>query len=166
MKAPAGYNIYKPSKAFKAKPGDPVTVTVTNAKTATTPPPAEKATDKPSEKPSDKSSPDKPGKDEDTPAPSASGTPTSNETASPAPSGSLAHTGADATPWLIGGAGVLIVADARTTPPTTAPPRADPPTALRKAPGMHPLIPGALSWARVRCERRRGAARRTRVTLA
>lgn len=102
VKAPAGYNIYKPSKAFKDKPGAPVTVTVTNAKTATTPPPAEK--------PRDKLSPDKPGKDEDTPAPSASGTPTSNETASPAPSGSLAHTGAGATPWLIGGAGVLIVA--------------------------------------------------------
>jgi hypothetical protein len=85
VKAPAGYNIYKPSKAFKAKPGDPVTVTVTNAKNATTPPPSEKPTDKPTEKPSDKPSQDKPGKDEDTPAPSASGTPTSNETASPAP---------------------------------------------------------------------------------
>ena len=110
MKAPAGYNIYKPSKAFKAKPGDPVTVTVTNAKTATTPPSTEKPTDKPSEKPSGKPSPDKPGRDEGTPAQSASGTPTSNETASLAPSSSLAHTGADATPWLIGGAGVLIVA--------------------------------------------------------
>lgn len=28
----------------------------------------------------------------------------------PAPTGSLAHTGADATPWLIGSAGVLIAA--------------------------------------------------------
>ena len=114
VKAPAGYDLYKSSKAFKAKPGDPVTVTVTNAKTASTSPSTEKPTDKPTEKPSDKPSPDKPGKDEDTPAPSASGTPTSNETASstaaPAPAGSLAHTGADATPWLIGGAGVLIVA--------------------------------------------------------
>ncbi|MFE7709225.1 LAETG motif-containing sortase-dependent surface protein [Streptomyces sp. NPDC057486] len=56
-----------------------------------------------------------PGKDEDTSTPSASGTPTSDETvsstAAPAPAGSLAHTGADATPWLIGGAGVLIAAD-------------------------------------------------------
>ncbi|WP_435217961.1 SpaA isopeptide-forming pilin-related protein [Streptomyces sp. bgisy034] len=114
VKAPAGYDIYKPSKEFKAKPGDPVTVTVTNAKTATTPPPTHKPTDKPTEKPSDKPSPDKPGKDEDVPAPSASGTPPSDETASstaaPAPAGSLAHTGADATPWLIGGAGVLIAA--------------------------------------------------------
>ncbi|MFD4954024.1 LAETG motif-containing sortase-dependent surface protein [Streptomyces sp. NPDC058451] len=109
-KAPAGYDLYKPTKTFTAGPGAPVTVTVTNAKTATTSPPSERPTDKPTEKPSDKPSPDKPGKDEDTPAPSASGTPTSNETASSAPSGSLAHTGADATPWLIGGAGVLIVA--------------------------------------------------------
>ncbi|MEE4495059.1 SpaA isopeptide-forming pilin-related protein [Streptomyces sp. BE230] len=118
VKAPDGYEIYKPSKAFKAKPGDPVTVTVTNAKTATTPPPTEKPTDKPSDKPTDKPSdrptPDKPGKDEGTPAASASAsdTPTTDETASstaaPAPAGSLAHTGADATPWMIGGAGVLI----------------------------------------------------------
>ncbi|MGV9645306.1 SpaA isopeptide-forming pilin-related protein [Streptomyces sp. NPDC003514] len=106
VKAPAGYDLYKPSKAFKAKPGDPVTVTVTNAKTATSPPPTEKPTDKPSS--------EKPGKDEAAPAPSASGTPTSDEatssTAAPAPTGSLAHTGADAAPWLIGGAGLLITA--------------------------------------------------------
>ncbi|MFD9224911.1 collagen binding domain-containing protein [Streptomyces sp. NPDC060064] len=106
VKAPEGYDIYKPSKAFKAKPGDPVTVTVTNAKTATIPPPTEK--------PTDKATPGKPGKDEDTSAPSASGTPTADATASstaaPAPAGSLAHTGADATPWLVGGAGVLIAA--------------------------------------------------------
>ncbi|MEV1088921.1 MSCRAMM family protein [Streptomyces microflavus] len=122
VKAPDGYEIYKPSKAFKAKPGDPVTVTVTNAKTATTPPPTEKPTDNPSDKPTDKPSdrptPDKPGKDEGSPAPSASAsatvTPTTDETASstaaPTPAGSLAHTGADATPWMIGGAGVLIAA--------------------------------------------------------
>ncbi|MEV7731631.1 SpaA isopeptide-forming pilin-related protein [Streptomyces sp. NPDC088921] len=110
VKAPAGYEIYTSVKAFKAKPGDPVTVTVTNAKTVTTPPRTEKPTDQPSNRPT----PDKPGQDEDNPAPSASGTPTSDETASstaaPTPAGSLAHTGADATPWLIGGAGVLIAA--------------------------------------------------------
>ncbi|MGI5457574.1 SpaA isopeptide-forming pilin-related protein [Streptomyces sp. CA-249302] len=114
VKAPAGYDLYKPSKEFKAKPGDPVTVTTTNAKTATTPPPTEKPTDKPTDKPSDKPTPGKPGKDEETPPPSESATPTSDETASstaaPAPEGSLAHTGADATPWLLGGAGLLIVA--------------------------------------------------------
>ncbi|MFI9829700.1 SpaA isopeptide-forming pilin-related protein [Streptomyces sp. NPDC051913] len=114
VKAPAGYDLYKPSKEFKAKPGDPVTVTTTNAKTATTPPPTERPTDKPTDKPSDEPTPGKPGKDQDTPAPSESATPTSDETASstaaPAPEGSLAHTGADATPWLLGGAGLLIVA--------------------------------------------------------
>ncbi|MEV6396024.1 LPXTG cell wall anchor domain-containing protein [Streptomyces sp. NPDC051907] len=113
-------------------------MTVTNAKTATTPPPTDKPTEKPTEKPSDKPTQDKPGKDEDTPAPSASGIPAAGETASstaaPDPEGSLAHTGADATPWLIGG-GLLIAAGGgalfaarrrRTdTPPTTAPPRAD-----------------------------------------
>ncbi|MFC9948255.1 SpaA isopeptide-forming pilin-related protein [Streptomyces pratensis] len=112
VKAPDGYEIYKPSKAFKAKPGDPVTVTVTHVKTTTTPPPTEKPTDKLSDRPT----PDKPGKDEDTPplSASASATPTTDETASstaaPTPAGSLAHTGADATPWMIGGAGVLIAA--------------------------------------------------------
>lgn len=112
VKAPDGYEIYKPSKAFKAKPGDPVTVTVTYAKTATTPSHTEKPTDKPGDRPT----PAKPGKDEGTPAApaSASDTPTTDETASstgaPSPAGSLAHTGADATPWMIGGAGVLIAA--------------------------------------------------------
>ncbi len=37
-KAPAGYDLYKGQRDFKAKPGDPVTVTVINAKTHTTPP--------------------------------------------------------------------------------------------------------------------------------
>jgi uncharacterized surface anchored protein len=115
-KAPDGYEIYKPSKAFKAKPGDPVTVTVTNAKTSTAPPPTERPTDKPTTKPTDRPTPDKPGKDEDTPTPpaSASDTPATDETtsstAAPAPEGALAHTGADATPWLLGGAGLLIAA--------------------------------------------------------
>ncbi|MDT0615011.1 SpaA isopeptide-forming pilin-related protein [Streptomyces lancefieldiae] len=118
VKAPAGYDIYKPAKEFEAKPGDPVTVTTTNAKTATTSPPTEKPTEKPTdeptEKPSDKLSPDKPGKGENSPAPSASDTPTPDETvsstAAPAPEGALARTGADATPWLIGGASLLIAA--------------------------------------------------------
>jgi LPXTG-motif cell wall-anchored protein len=113
VKAPKGYEIYKPSKAFKAKPDDPVTVTVTNAKSATAPPPAEKPTDKHTAEPSDRPTADKPGQGEDTSTPSASVTPTSDETSStaaPAPVGSLAHTGADVTPWLMGGAGVLIAA--------------------------------------------------------
>ncbi|MFJ9085821.1 SpaA isopeptide-forming pilin-related protein [Streptomyces sp. NPDC102384] len=122
VKAPQGYEFCKPSKAFKAKPGDSVTVTKTNAKTATTPSPTEKPTDKPTEKPterptgepSDKPAPAHPGQSEDIPAPSAPDSPDTNETtpstAAPSPEGSLAHTGADATPWLIGGAGLLIAA--------------------------------------------------------
>ncbi|MET7737341.1 SpaA isopeptide-forming pilin-related protein [Streptomyces sp. NPDC005402] len=114
VKAPNGYEKHKPSKAFNAKPGDPVTVTVTNAKTATTPPPTEKPTGKPTTKPTGRPTPAKPGKGEVPSLPSAasSGTPATDETASstaaPAPEGSLAHTGADATPRLLGGAGVLV----------------------------------------------------------
>ncbi|MBB6421834.1 collagen binding domain-containing protein [Streptomyces sp. AK010] len=110
IKAPAGYDLYEPSKTFRAGPGVPVTVTVTNAQTATTPPPPQKPTDRATDKPS----PSKPGKDGDVSVPSASGTPTADKTAAstaaPAPAGSLAHTGADAAPWLIGSAGVLIAA--------------------------------------------------------
>ncbi|MFG2924261.1 SpaA isopeptide-forming pilin-related protein [Streptomyces sp. NPDC048305] len=116
IKAPAGYDLYKPTKAFTAGPGAPVTVTVTNTKTATTAPPTHKPTHRPSGKPSDKPSPSQPSKDKDVPVPSASDIPSADTTASspapPAPAGSLAHTGADATPLLIGGAGVLIAAGA------------------------------------------------------
>lgn len=119
-KAPAGYDVYKGRRDFKAKPGDPVTVTVTNAKTPTTPPspdpsdepthePTENPTGTPTEKPTSGSS-GGPGtsepseKETNTPAPDA----TTSSTTAPEPDGSLAHTGADATPWLIGGAGVLL----------------------------------------------------------
>ncbi|CAL9429585.1 SpaA isopeptide-forming pilin-related protein [Streptomyces sp. IPPR8] len=122
IKAPAGYDLYKPTKTFTAAPGDPVTVTVTNAKTTTTPKPepSGKPTHTPTDTPS--SSPGKPnsGTDRATPSASDSDTPetdTSAIAATPvgdstpkAPTGSLAHTGADATPWLIGGAAVLIAA--------------------------------------------------------
>lgn len=125
IKAPAGYDLYKPTKTFTAKPGAPVNVTVTNAKTAThpKPDPSDKPTHKPTASPS---SPDKPssGTGAGTPSPSASNTP--DPDSSPvadtpvgnptpkAPTSSLAHTGADATPWLIGGAAVLITAGAGT----------------------------------------------------
>ncbi|WP_031045871.1 MSCRAMM family protein [Streptomyces sp. NRRL F-5650] len=121
-KAPAGYDLYKGQRDFKAKPGDPVTVTVTNAKTHTTPPSpdpsdkptdklTEKPTDKPTEKPtsgsaSDHGTPEPTEKPTDSPASEA----TASSTAAPEPGGSLAHTGADATPWLLGGAGVLLAA--------------------------------------------------------
>ncbi|MFB9737775.1 SpaA isopeptide-forming pilin-related protein [Streptomyces thermocoprophilus] len=122
IKAPAGYDLYKPTKTFTAGPGDPVTVTVTNAKTTTTPKPepSGKPTHTPTDTPS--SSPGKPnsGTDRATPSVTDSDTPETDTSAIAAtpvgdstpktPTGSLAHTGADATPWLIGGAAVLIAA--------------------------------------------------------
>ncbi|MFJ6898182.1 collagen binding domain-containing protein [Streptomyces hokutonensis] len=113
-KAPAGYTLYKPSKTFTAGPGAPVTVTITNSRTTTgsSPAPTQNPTGQPTSS---------------TPAPSdsdaASGSPTDHTTtdtdASPAngvadgatpktQTGSLAHTGTDATPWLLGGAGLLV----------------------------------------------------------
>ncbi|MFE1405480.1 SpaA isopeptide-forming pilin-related protein [Streptomyces sp. NPDC058770] len=124
IKAPAGYDLYKPSKTFTAGPGAPVTVTVTNAKTATSPKPdpSDKPTRKPTGAPSvpgDKPSSSRTGGAE----PSATGTSTPDTDSSPitaavpagdttpkAPAGSLAHTGADATPWVAGGAGLLVAA--------------------------------------------------------
>ncbi|MFD5972761.1 MSCRAMM family protein [Streptomyces diastaticus] len=122
IKAPAGYDLYKPTKTFAAGPGDPVTVTVTNAKTTTTPKPepSGKPTHTPTDTPS--SSPGKPnsGTDRATPSASDSDTPETDTSAIAAtpvgdstpktPTGSLAHTGADATLWLIGGAAALIAA--------------------------------------------------------
>ncbi|GAA2442757.1 SpaA isopeptide-forming pilin-related protein [Streptomyces pulveraceus] len=123
IKAPKGYDLYKPAKTFAAGPGAPVTVTVTNAKTATTPKPD------PSGKPADKPAPT-PSTPENKPAHDSSGgtslaapgsaTPNADPslpaTAAPdeatpkAPEGSLAHTGADATPWLLGVGGLLVAA--------------------------------------------------------
>ncbi|MFD4476472.1 SpaA isopeptide-forming pilin-related protein [Streptomyces sp. NPDC058471] len=121
-KAPAGYDLYKGQREFTAKPGDPVTVTVTNAKTHTTPPspdptdkPTEKPTDKPTVKPTEKptsggsgddGTPEPTEKQTDSPSPDE----TTSSTAAPEPDGSLAHTGADSTPWLLGGAGLLLAA--------------------------------------------------------
>lgn len=112
-----GYDLYKPSKSFTAKPGSPVTVTVTNAKTTgTTPEPA--TSEKPSDKPADESTSDKPipNQGDTTSSPSVSPsdsavvTETASSTAVPTAEGTLAHTGADATPWLLGGAGFLLAA--------------------------------------------------------
>ncbi|MFF7258126.1 SpaA isopeptide-forming pilin-related protein [Streptomyces microflavus] len=118
IKAPAGYDLYKPSKTFTAGPGAPVTVTVTNARKVTAPKPdlSEKPTHKPTPSPS---SPGKPSSGTsgatlpakvtttpDTDSSSVAAAPVGGST----PTGSLARTGADATPWLIGGAAVLIAA--------------------------------------------------------
>ncbi|MYQ82615.1 LPXTG cell wall anchor domain-containing protein [Streptomyces sp. SID4936] len=123
IKAPRGYDLYKTVKTFAAGPAAPVTVTVTNAKTASTPKPD------PSGKPADKPAPT-PSTPEDKPTHDSSGgtslaapgsaTPSadpslpasaeSDKTTPKAPKGSLAHTGADATPWLLGVGGLLVAA--------------------------------------------------------
>ncbi|MFJ3212749.1 SpaA isopeptide-forming pilin-related protein [Streptomyces flaveolus] len=121
IKAPVGYDLYKPTKTFTAGPGAPVTVTVTNAKTTTTPKP--EPSGKPTHTPTDTpASPGKPNSGTGRATPSASDSDTSEPDSSTiaatldgdstpkTPTGSLAHTGADATPWLIGGAAVLIAA--------------------------------------------------------
>ncbi|MEV8411665.1 SpaA isopeptide-forming pilin-related protein, partial [Streptomyces niveus] len=75
IKAPAGYDLYKPAKTFTAGPGDPVTVTVTNAKNSTgsgTPPaPDPSDTPAPGEPDDNENTPTPPGKhpDSDTTAP-------------------------------------------------------------------------------------------------
>lgn len=107
VKAPEGYDLYKLTKTFTARPGAPVTVTITNAKAATMPKPTRKPTDKPT---------DTPSRLTDKPTESASGGLKTNPTAADSliipsadgmdstspetPAGSLAHTSADATPWV------------------------------------------------------------------
>lgn len=120
IKAPSGYDLYKPKKTFTAAPGAPVTVTVTNTKTATNPQPdpSGKPTstpstpeDKPNEEPTGGANPAP--ADSSTPQPGSSNvtTPASEDDTpptAPALKGSLASTGADATPWIIGGASLLV----------------------------------------------------------
>ncbi|QKW04243.1 collagen binding domain-containing protein [Streptomyces sp. NA02536] len=127
VKAPAGYDLYKPSKTFTAGPGAPVTVTVTDTKAATSPKPhtSDKPTTEPTGTPSTPA--DRPGSETGGVKPSVSGTgtpdsdPSSTAAAVPdggstpaTPAGSLAHTGAAGTPWIAAGAGILVVAGAVT----------------------------------------------------
>ncbi|MFF6783838.1 SpaA isopeptide-forming pilin-related protein [Streptomyces sp. NPDC012510] len=112
-KAPAGYELYEPSKSFTAKPGSPVTVTITNTKTTSTTP-APSSSERPSDRPtidestSGKPTPDQGDSTSTSPSDTAVVAKTATSTAAPAPKGTLAHTGAEATPWLLGGAGVLL----------------------------------------------------------
>ncbi|MFD8810443.1 SpaA isopeptide-forming pilin-related protein [Streptomyces sp. NPDC059627] len=114
-KAPAGHALDTSSKRFTAKPGNPVTVTVTvtNAtKTSgTTPAPTLPAT------PSDKqatSVPAQQGDGTDSSTGALSSSPPADAAApgstSASVKGELAHTGAGATPWLLGGTGTLLAA--------------------------------------------------------
>lgn len=117
-KAPAGYDLYTRTNTFTAGPGDPVTVTVTNSKRSSSPNPT--PTKKPTHTPSTPghkptsgtsggSGPSPATSDTPDTAPSAAPVQDATDDASPTvPIGSLAHTGADASPWLLGGAGLLL----------------------------------------------------------
>ncbi|MET9294347.1 SpaA isopeptide-forming pilin-related protein [Streptomyces sp. NPDC003077] len=129
IKAPVGYELDEPARAFTAKPGDPVTMIVTHTQTVSTPP-TPTATREPSDKPiPEKSATDTPAPNQASPSepgksPSASSSSSSSAEAfdalaadedvpsasNPVSRGVLAHTGADATPWLIGSAALLIAA--------------------------------------------------------
>ncbi|MFE4613402.1 SpaA isopeptide-forming pilin-related protein [Streptomyces niveus] len=116
IKAPAGYDLYKPAKTFTAGPGAPVTVTVTNAKTSTgsgTPPaPDPSDTPAPGEPDDNENTPTPPGKhpDSDTTAPVTDNPEPSSTPPSPGADGALAHTGANATPWWLAAGGGLLLA--------------------------------------------------------
>ncbi|MEV8426488.1 MSCRAMM family protein [Streptomyces niveus] len=116
IKAPAGYDLYKPAKTFTADPGAPVTVTVTNAKTSTgsgTPPaPDPSDTPAPGEPDDNENTPTPPGKhpDSDTTAPVTDNPEPSSTPPSPGADGALAHTGANATPWWLAAGGGLLLA--------------------------------------------------------
>ncbi|MFJ7164097.1 collagen binding domain-containing protein [Streptomyces globosus] len=92
-KAPDGYQLDTTPVAFTAKPGADVTVTLADQPVPTTPPP----------------SPSTPPPAPPTTPPAPPTTPPAAPSTPPAPpSGSLAHTGADTTPWLIAGATALL----------------------------------------------------------
>ncbi|MCZ4124197.1 MSCRAMM family protein [Streptomyces sp. H39-S7] len=125
IKAPAGYDIYKPAKSFTAGPGARVTVTVTTAKTATSPKPdpSGKPTNKPTTTPSTPgNTPSDGGPGGSTTSPTHTSTPAADSSPAPAtgpsnnaappaaPLGSLAHTGAGATAWILSTSGFLVAA--------------------------------------------------------
>ncbi|MFG2978846.1 SpaA isopeptide-forming pilin-related protein [Streptomyces sp. NPDC048331] len=116
-KAPDGYQLDSTPAKITAKPGAPVTAAFTNTKKEqptqppTTPAPTPTTPTTPPATPSGKPTPSTPATSQP-PTSSAAPTPeqTTSSTSSPAPTGSLAQTGADATGWLLPGAGVLIAA--------------------------------------------------------
>ncbi|WP_341622079.1 SpaA isopeptide-forming pilin-related protein [Streptomyces sp. B6(2022)] len=116
-KAPDGYQLDSTPAKITAKPGAAVTAAFTNTKKEqptqppTTPAPTPTTPTTPPITPSTKPTPSTPATSQP-PTSSAAPTPeqTISSTSSPAPTGSLAQTGADATGWLLAGAGVLIAA--------------------------------------------------------
>ncbi|MGW6455107.1 SpaA isopeptide-forming pilin-related protein [Streptomyces sp. NPDC055078] len=124
-KAPAGYRLNAQPVKITARPGAPVALAHTGVKTAnpTKPPAKPPATAPPVIKPSAPTLPTAgvttaPTPSDETRPASRSGpatrapepTATTPDTAEPAVKGSLADTGADAAPWLIGGAAALLTA--------------------------------------------------------
>ncbi|WP_329620093.1 LPXTG cell wall anchor domain-containing protein [Streptomyces sp. NBC_01255] len=119
VKAPEGYDLYKPAKIFTAGLGAPVTVTVTNAKTAVAPKPtpSRRPTHQPTNRPltptgmpteitSGHPKPDAlTAGTRSALSPTAAG---SGFVSADAPTGALAQTGAGVTPWVLGGAGLLL----------------------------------------------------------
>ncbi|GCD41828.1 collagen binding domain-containing protein [Streptomyces paromomycinus] len=116
VKAPAGYELDSAPAKITAKAGAPATVTLADTpkhQPTHTPSPTETApTPTAPAKPAPGRTPGK--KNQDTPRPETSASAAAAPTPSsvpPAPqqaTGSLAHTGADSTPWLLGAAGVLL----------------------------------------------------------
>ncbi|MFI6019098.1 SpaA isopeptide-forming pilin-related protein [Streptomyces sp. NPDC051287] len=117
-KAPAGYLLHRSTRSFTAKPGEPVYVTVTDAKKTGATTPESTSPTRPSGKPAtDTSAPGTSTSDQAaaTSSPSASSNDpiapeTVPSTADPLGNGELAHTGSDSTPWLLGGSGILLAA--------------------------------------------------------
>lgn len=110
-KAPDGYQLDSTPAKVTAKPGAAVTAAFTNTKKEqpTQPPTTPTTPTTPPATPTGKPTPSTPATSQ---PPTSSATPeqTTSSTSSPAPTGVLAQTGADATGWLLAGAGVLLAA--------------------------------------------------------
>lgn len=117
-KAPDGYQLDSTPVKITAKPGAPATAAFTNSKKEqptqppTTPTANPTSLTTPPATPSDKPTSTTPQTPQASASTSEAPTPdqTTSSTSSPAPTGSLAQTGADATGWLLAGAGVLLAA--------------------------------------------------------
>ncbi|WP_434596540.1 SpaA isopeptide-forming pilin-related protein [Streptomyces sp. A5-4] len=116
-KAPDGYQLNSTPAKITAKPGAPATAAFTNIKKEQ---PTQPPTTTPTPNPTTPTTPSTPS-GKPTPSTSATSQPptssaaptpeqTTSSTSSSAPTGSLAQTGADATGWLLAGAGVLLAA--------------------------------------------------------
>ncbi|WP_435124521.1 SpaA isopeptide-forming pilin-related protein [Actinacidiphila sp. bgisy144] len=98
--APAGHDLDTSDHRFEATSGERVTVTLTNSPSAS-----------PSSGPSGRptiASPSLPGRGASQPPSTASASPEPAYAVSSLPRESLAHTGAGASPWLLGGAALLV----------------------------------------------------------